>query len=63
MSPPRVTEERKPACWSARERLRIMFVEGTDVRPRRALEELERWEHTCERRTRDMVCGGRLRSV
>ena len=32
-----------------------MFVEGTEVRPRRALEALERWEHTFERWTRDMI--------
>ncbi len=42
MSPPRVMEERKPACWRARESVRIMLVEGTEVRPSRALEALER---------------------
>ena len=49
MRPPRVTEEMKPDCWSARESVRIMFVEGTEVRPRRAFEALERWEQTWER--------------
>lgn len=63
MRPPRVTEERKPACWRARESVRIMFVEGTEVRPSRALEALERWEQTCERCTRDMMGGRELRSV
>jgi len=54
-NPPRVTEERKPDCWSARVRVRIMFVEGTEVRPRRALEAFWRCEHTFERWTRDIL--------
>ena len=33
-----MTEEMKPEDWRARESVRIMFVEGTEVRPRRALE-------------------------
>jgi len=57
--PPRVTEERKPDCWSARESVRIMFVEGTEVRPRRAFEALERCEQTWERCTRDMMGGAK----
>lgn len=32
-----------------------MFVEGMEVRPRRALEAFWRWEQTFERWTRDMV--------
>jgi hypothetical protein len=40
-----------------------MFVEGTEVRPSRAFEALERWEQTCERCTRDMMGGRELRSV
>jgi len=56
--PPRVTEERKPDCWSARVNLRIMFVEGTEVRPRRALEAFWRCEQTLERMTRDIVLSG-----
>jgi hypothetical protein len=40
-----------------------MFEEGTEVMPRRALDALERWEQTCERWTRDMLRGGRTRSV
>lgn len=63
MRPPRVTEERKPACWSARESVRIMFVEGTEVSPSRALEALERCEQTWERWTRDMMGRRKLRSV
>ena len=35
--------------------MRIIFVEGTEVRPSRALEAFERCEHTCERWTSDMV--------
>ena len=46
MSPPRVTEDRKPEDCRARVSVRIMFVEGTEVRPRRALEAFCRWEHT-----------------
>lgn len=42
MRPPRVTEERNPDFWSARESVRIMFVEGTEVRPNRAFEAFER---------------------
>lgn len=55
MRPPRVTEEMNPEFWSARERVRIMFVEGTEVSPRRAFEALEMWEQTLERWTRDMM--------
>ena len=47
--PPRVTEERKPDCWRAKESVRIMFVDGTEVRPSRALEAFCRWEHTFAR--------------
>jgi len=50
-----VTEERKPEVWRARVRVRIMFVEGTEVRPRRAREAFWRWEQTVERCTRDIV--------
>jgi hypothetical protein len=53
--PERVTEERKPDVWSARVRVRIMLVEGTEVRPRRAREAFWRCEQTFERCTRDMV--------
>ncbi len=49
MSPPRVTEERKPEDWRARVRVRIMFVDGTEVRPSRALEAFWRWEQTFAR--------------
>lgn len=55
MRPPRVTEERKPEDCSASVRVSIMFVEGTDVRPKRALEAFWRCEHTWERFTRDIV--------
>lgn len=55
MRPPRVTEERKPEAWRARVRVRIMFVWGTEVRPRRALEAFWRWEQTFERWTRDIL--------
>lgn len=55
MSPARVTEERKPADWRARVSRRIWFVEGTEVRPRRAFEAFWRWEQTFERCTRDMI--------
>lgn len=53
--PPRVTDERKPEDWRARVSLRIMLVEGTEVRPRRALEAFWMCEHTLERWTRDMM--------
>lgn len=53
--PPRVTEDRNPDDWSASVRVRIMFVEGTEVRPSRAFDAFCRCEHTCERLTRDMV--------
>jgi len=42
----------------------MRLVEGTEVRPRRALEQFWRWEQTLERTTRDMPgwvvggCGG-----
>jgi len=36
--PARVTEDRKPADWSASERVSSWLVEGMDVRPNRALE-------------------------
>lgn len=55
MRPPRVTDERKPDCCRARRRERWRFVEGTEVRPRRALEAFCRCEQTCARFTRDMV--------
>lgn len=55
MRPPRVTEDRNPDCWSASVSVRIMFVEGTDVRPRRAFEAFCRCEHTFERCTRDIL--------
>jgi len=55
VSPPRVTEERKPAVWRERQRVRIWFVEGTEVRPRRAREAFWRCEQTLERCTRDIV--------
>lgn len=55
MRPPRVTEERKPDCWRASVRVRIMLVEGTEVNPRRALEAFCRCEQTLERMTRDIV--------
>lgn len=50
-----MTEERNPEDCSASVRVRIMFVEGTEVRPRRALEAFCRCEQTFERCTRDMV--------
>jgi len=53
--PPRVTVEMKPADCSARESRRIWFVEGTEVRPRRALEAFWRCEQTFERWTRDIL--------
>lgn len=55
VSPPRVTEETKPAFWSWRERLRSMLVEGIEVRPRRAMEAFCMCEQTFARWTRDMV--------
>lgn len=55
MSPARVTEDRKPADWRASVSRRIWFVEGTEVRPRRAFEAFWRWEQTFERCTRDMI--------
>lgn len=55
MSPARVTDERKPAFCSASSSVRCRFVDGTDVRPSRALEAFWRCEQTCERLTRDMV--------
>jgi hypothetical protein len=36
--PPRVTEERNPEDWRASVSVRIMFVDGTDVSPNRALD-------------------------
>ena len=33
-------------------------MEGTEVRPRRALEAFDKWEHTCERLTRDILRRG-----
>lgn len=50
-----MTEERKPEVWSARVRVRIMLLEGTEVRPRRAREAFWRCEQTLERCTRDIV--------
>lgn len=38
VKPARVTEERKPLDWRASVRVRIIFEEGTEVNPRRALE-------------------------
>ncbi len=65
MTPPRVTEDRKPDCWRARARVRIMFVDGTEVSPRRALEAFCRCEHTLESMTRDIVacCFERIESL
>ena len=40
-----------------------MLVEGTEVRPRRALEALERCEQTLERWTRDMMGGAKERTL
>lgn len=57
VKPPRVTEERKPECCSARRRERCRLVDGTEVRPNRAFEAFCRCEHTCARFTRDMVRG------
>lgn len=54
-SPPRVTDWMKPACCKARERVRIMLVEGTEVRPSRPRDAFCRWEHTLERWTRDIM--------
>ncbi len=50
-----MTDERKPEDCSASVRVRIMFVEGTEVRPSRALEAFWRCEQTFARCTRDMV--------
>jgi hypothetical protein len=55
--PPRVTEERKPELWSAKRSVRWRLVDGTDVRPSRALEAFCRCEQTCARFTRDIVGG------
>lgn len=55
MRPPRVTELRNPEVWRERHNVRIWFVEGTDVRPRRAREAFWRCEQTFERWTRDIV--------
>ena len=55
MRPARVTEERKPEVWRASVRVRIMLLEGTEVRPRRAREAFWRCEQTLERMTRDIV--------
>ena len=54
---PRVTEERKPDDCRARRRFRCRFVEGMEVRPRRALEAFCRCEHTWARFTRDISEG------
>lgn len=56
VGPPRVTEERKPECWRQRARERSWFVEGIEVRPRRALEAFWRWEQAWARFTRDISC-------
>lgn len=53
--PPRTTVERKPEVCSASVSRRIMLEEGTDVKPRRALEAFWRCEHTFERWTSDIV--------
>jgi hypothetical protein len=55
--PPRVTEERKPEFWSANRSVRWRLVDGTDVKPSRALEAFCRCEQTCARFTRDIVGG------
>lgn len=57
VTPPRVTLERKPEDWSARRSLRWRFVEGMDVRPRRALEAFWRCEQTWARLTSDILKG------
>lgn len=54
VGPPRVTVEMKPEDWRARRRERCRFVEGMDVRPRRALEAFCRCEQTWARLTRDI---------
>ena len=53
--PPRVTEERKPDCCSARVKSEDHVRGGTEVRPRRALEAFCRCEQTLDRMTRDIV--------
>ncbi len=50
-----MTADRKPDVWSESIRVWIRFVEGTDVRPRRAREAFWRWEQTWERLTRDIL--------
>lgn len=55
MSPPRVTLERKPEDWRARRSFKCRLVEGTDVRPRRALEAFWRWEQIWARFTSDIL--------
>lgn len=57
VGPPRVTEEKKPDECIASTRVKIMFDEGTDVIPSRALEAFWRCEHTCDKVTRDMMMG------
>jgi len=54
VGPPRVTVERKPLDCRARARDRCRFVEGIEVRPRRAFEAFCRWLQTCARFTRDI---------
>ena len=55
MGPPRVMVLRKPLRCREWRSARCRFVCGRLVRPRRALEALERWEQRWERFTRDMV--------
>lgn len=38
VGPPRVTVEMKPECWRASMRERMRREEGTEVRPKRALD-------------------------
>lgn len=44
--PPRVTDDKNPLDWRPSMRERIMFVEGTDVSPRRAFEAFCRCDET-----------------
>ena len=61
--PPRTTADMKPDVCSESMSVRMRFVDGTEVRPRRAREAFWRCEQTWERVTRDIVSRILLRDV
>ena len=61
VGPPRVMVLRKPLRCRLCSRARCRVVCGRLVRPRRALEALERWEQRWERCTRDICLRVRVR--